>query len=185
MRLTLTTISILSVAVQGVRAQDLKLSFAPDSERFAAAARQYQATWDAEGPRIIQAMEAVSGLRFGPSEIRVILYEGPSGSGAGNTPMKLNVRYPLGMTLLHELGHRLNSQIANRPKDIDEHKLLYLYLYDVWLRLYGKDFADNAVETEKKWASQGFYFIKSAWEWALSLNEQERASKLKEIIGSR
>ena len=176
-----------------VQAPRVNLSFSPESEKYAEAANQDQNIWETEGQRIMQTMEEVSGLKFEQIDIRVIVYDGPSVTGSRNGPMKLNVRYPLRMTLLHELGHRLNRQITN-PKDeesrgveaaAEEHKILYLYLYDVWVRLYGKSFADNSVETEKKWKSQGFYFIESAWEWVLSMNEQERASKLKELVGKR
>ena len=97
--------------------------------------------------------------------------------------MKLRASYPEGVkkaTLAHELGHRLNSQLTNRPKEMDEHRILFLYLYDVWTKLYGKRFADEMVEVEKK--RKGLYDYETAWEWALSMSESERAAKLKEVI---
>jgi hypothetical protein len=154
--------------------------------------QEAQKIWASEGDRIIQAMEDVSGLKFEEKAIVVIVHRAPSVSGAPipTSPLKLNARYPVRMSLVHELGHRLNaSQIRNLPKDwptghggLDSHKLLNLFLYDVWVRLYGSEVADQWVQTEKQWADLGFGFIKEAWEWALALGEQGRASKLREII---
>jgi hypothetical protein len=103
-------------------------------------------------------------------------------TGAGDSlPMHLNVRYPFGMTLVHELGHRLNGQIRDRPAEVDEHRLLYLWLYDAWVALYGRHFADAAVAAEKGWASQGFVFIASDWDWALAMTPEQRARRLGEL----
>jgi len=186
---------IVGLSPLSSHAQAVKLTFAADSAVYAPAAEWYQQQWNADGPRILRAMEAASGLRFGNLEIRVIVYLAPSYTGGGDSPMHLNVRYPFGMTLVHELGHRLNSQITN-PKDeekertreeglqaaLEEHKVLYLYLYDVWVTLYGKRFADAAVEAEKGWASQGLPFYASAWDWALSMTQEQRARRLGELV---
>ena len=159
------------------------LTFSPESEKFADATREYQSLWNTEGKRMIEAMEEVSGLRFEPQDVRVIVFEGASESGYRDKPMKLRASYPSETkkaTLIHELGHRLNVKIRNRPSDIDEHRVLFLYLYDVWTRLYGKSFADHEVEVEKR--RKGIYDYETAWNWALSMSAQERASKLREIV---
>jgi len=83
-------------------------------------------------------------------------------------------------TLIHEIGHRHNSRLRNRPKEIDEHRVLFLWLYDVWVKLYGKEFADNAVKVES--ARKGRYDYESAWKWALALSAEERAARFKEIV---
>ena len=65
--------------------------------------------------------------------------------------MMLRASYPPDVkkaTLVHELGHRMNGQLRRRPRDIDEHRILFLYLYDVWESLYGKEFADQQVVIE-------------------------------------
>ena len=103
--------------------------------------------------RMIQAMERVSGLKFAETELKAVIYEGPSNSGFGSNPMNLRASYPMDVkkaTLVHELSHRMNAQLKKRPKDLDEHRILFLYLYDVWESLYGKDFADQQVEVEKR-----------------------------------
>lgn len=180
---TILTILLLSAPCLLAQAPAIKMNFTPESEKYAEAARQYREIWDAEGGKMIEATEIVSGLKFFETEIAVIVFEGASSSGFGDEPMKLRASYPLEVkkaTLIHELGHRLNSQLKSRPKDMDEHRVLFLYLYDVWARLYGRSFADRMVEVEKK--RKGIYDYETAWNWALSLSEEERAAKFREIV---
>jgi hypothetical protein len=59
-------------------AQAVNLTFTADSAVYAPSAEWYQQQWNSDGPRILRAMEAASGLRFGNLEIRVIVYLGPS-----------------------------------------------------------------------------------------------------------
>ena len=185
MKLALYLVISLFLATDFNQSSSVTLSFAPESEKFADAAQQYQNLWNAESKRIIEAMEDVSGLTFEPQEVRVIVFEGPSESGFRDKPMKMRASYPADIkkaTLIHELGHRLNTKVRTRPDGIDEHRVLFLYLYDVWTKLYGKSFADHAVEVEK--LRKGIYDYDSAWNWALSMSEQQRASKLKEIVAN-
>jgi hypothetical protein len=161
----------------------VRLNFTPESATFNDATKMYQHIWTTEGKRIIETMEQVSGLKFQETDIQVIVYEGVSNSGFKERPMRLRASYPEDVkkaTLVHELGHRLNSQLTSRPKDIDEHRILFLTLYEMWTKLYGKNFADEMVEVEKK--RKGLYDYESAWKWALSMNEGERAAKFKAIV---
>jgi len=181
------TLTILFVCGSYLPAQGppVSLKFTPESEKFGEATRQYQAIWSAEGKTMIEAREAVSGLKFFETEIDVIVFEGASNSGFKDKPMKLRASYPEDVkkaTLIHELGHRLIVQLHKRPGDIDEHRILFLYLYDVWTKLYGRDFADRMVEVEK--LRKGIYDYESAWKWALGLSKEERAARLKEIVKS-
>lgn len=180
--ISLSVIALVAL-LPATQTSTVNLSFTPESEKFAEATKTYKAIWDSDGARIIQAMEEVSGVKFGREDVKVIVYEGISHSGYKDTPMKLRASYTDDIkkaTLVHELGHRLNSRIRNRPDDVDEHRLLFLYLYDVWVKLYGKSFADSTVEVEKK--RKGVYDYESAWNWALAQSEQQRASRLKQII---
>jgi hypothetical protein len=167
------------------RAQDstVNLMFEPESERFEQAAEEYRKLWSSEGKRIIEALESVSGLRFQEREVRAIVFEGPSSSGGPNDPMKMRASYPTDVkkaTLAHELGHRMNFQIKTRPKELDEHRILFLYLYDVWEKLYGKRFADEQVTIEK--GRKGLYDYDSAWSWTLSMTKEERAAKFRALV---
>jgi hypothetical protein len=95
--------------------------------------------------------------------------------------MKLRASYPPDVkkaTLIHELGHRLLARIP-KTTELDEHRVLFLVLYDIWESLYGKGFADRMVEVEKK--RKGLYDYESAWKWALSLSKEERATKFKAL----
>ena len=163
----------------------IKMNFTPESDKFVEATKQYQEIWKAEGSKMIAAMEAVAGMKFPDREISVIIFEGASSSGYKDKPMKLRASYPEEVkkaTLIHELGHRLNVQLEKRPDNIDEHRILFLYLYEVWTKLYGRDFADRMVAVEKK--RKGLYDYESAWNWALALTKDERAAKLREIVKS-
>jgi hypothetical protein len=180
---TILMILLFSASYLLAQAPAIKMHFTPESDKYAEATKQYQEIWNAEGSKMIGAMEIVSGLRFFETDIPVIVFEGASRSGFGDSPMKLRASYPEEVkkaTLIHELGHRLNSQLKNRPKDIDEHRILFLYLYDVWTKLYGRSFADRMVEVEKK--RKGIYDYETAWNWALSLSEEERAAKFKDVL---
>jgi hypothetical protein len=149
-----------------------------ESDSFAAAATEYTAIWRREGPRIIEAMERVSRIRFdsppyADTAIRAIVFEGVSYSGYRERPMRLRASYPeptKRATLVHELGHRLQVGVAGAE---DEHEVLFLWLYDVWVTLWGKQFADEQVLVEK--ARRGPY--PRAWDAVLALSATERAAK--------
>jgi len=165
------------------RSAEVKLTFSPENEQYIPAVQEYQRIWSEEGKIMIATMEQVSQMKFLEKEVQVIVFEGPSNSGGPSSPMKMRASYPPDVkkaTLVHELGHRMNFQLVKRPKDLDEHQILFLYLYDVWEKLYGKEFADKQVEIERK--RKGIYDYDSAWKWALSLSKEARATKLKEIV---
>jgi hypothetical protein len=111
--LRLSLIALLALAVPSIAQQPaLRLNFTPESEKFNEATKQYQSIWEAEGRRMAEAMEQVSGLKFQETDIQVIVYEGVSYSGFGDRPMRLRASYPEGVkkaTLVHELGHRLKT----------------------------------------------------------------------------
>jgi hypothetical protein len=158
------------------------ISFSPQSDGFADATREYQAIWATEASRVIEAMERVSGLEFPETRIEATVFEGVSRSGSRGSPMMMRASYPADTkkaTLIHELGHRHLAQLRRRPGDIDEHRLLFLILYDIWVALYGERFADEQVAVEKK--RRGVYDYEAAWNWALALSKEERATKFAEI----
>ena len=85
-------------------------------------------------------MERGSGLTFLENHVNAVVFEGVSQSGAGDRPMYLRASYPADVkkaTLVHEHGHRLIAQLRIRPTDLDEHRVLFLFLYDVWESLWG------------------------------------------------
>ena len=161
----------------------VSMTFTPQDQTFAVAAEAYRQLWVDEGTRIIEGMERESGLPFPEDHVNAIVFEGVSRSGSGNTPMYLRASYPPDVkkaTLVHELGHRLIAQLRIRPADVDEHRVLFLFLYDLWERLWGRDFADQQVTVES--GRTGVYDYASAWRWALSLGKEQRASRFAEIL---
>ncbi|MCI0660821.1 MAG: hypothetical protein L0220_07080 [Acidobacteria bacterium] len=179
----LFTLAFIPTAI--AKSTEVNLIFSPENEKYLTAVQEYQRIWSEEGEKMIAAMEQVSGLKFVEKEVQVIVFEGPSQSGGPSSPMKMRASYPRDVkqaTLIHELGHRMNFQLRNRPNDMDEHRILFLYLYDVWEKLYGKQYADKQVEIESK--RKGIYDYETAWKWALSLSKEERTTKLKEIVQS-
>jgi hypothetical protein len=171
--------SLLCMAQQS---KPLQISFHPDSDRFSEATQQYQTIWAREGSSITAAMEAASGLKFEGREVLAIVLEVSSDSGYKDIPMHLRASYPLDTkkaTLIHELGHRLESELFHQGED--DHRYLFLWIYDVWIKLYGREFADAQVAVEK----QRGRMYPAAWDFALSFTPEQRATKWKETVAER
>ena len=178
---------IASLAAPSSAQSHVHITFVPQSDSFADAARAYERLWAADGDRIVRAMEGASGLafvypRFADTAITAIVFEGVSNSGYREDPMHLRASYPPDTkkaTLVHELGHRLQAGLFRR--DEEEHGPLFLWLYDVWVKLYGQQFADAQVAVEKE--RRGPY--PKAWDDALGLTASERAARWRALIAER
>ena len=164
------------------------ITFVPRSDSFATAAREYDEIWAAEGPRIIAAMERATELsfiypQFADTAITATVLEKASSSGyRDRSGMELRASYSRDTkraTLIHELGHRLMAGLFRR--DEAEHGPLFLWLYDVWVTLYGKRFADEQVAVERR--RGGPY--PQAWDEALALSPEERARRWHAILADR
>ena len=90
--------------------------------------------------------------------------------------------------LIHELGHRVlllpRRAIYQKTKQgctsLDNHKVEYLVLYDVYESLYGKEFADFAVKFDCENLPP---LYKEAWDFALAFETKEaRQQKFKEMM---
>jgi hypothetical protein len=160
----------------------VRVTFIAEADRFGDAATEYTALWTQEGVRIIAAMERAAGIRFDAPPyadiaITAMVFEGVSNSGYRGRPMRLRASYPeptKRATLVHELGHRLQGGVAGSE---DEHEVLFLWLYDVWVGLWGQAFADEQVLVEK--ARGGPY--PRAWDAALALSATERAARFQKL----
>lgn len=152
------------------------VSFTPTSPEYAGAADEYRRLWETEGPRIVAAMEAATGLAFPPDPIDAIVSEGrPMASFDGRT-IRLRASYSPAYkkaTLAHEIGHRLTFALPRRS-GLDDHRLLYLFLYDVWTDLYGREFADRMASIERRIGPA----YEEAWTWALAMSREERRTRL-------
>src|SRR5688572_17180784 len=139
-----------------------QIDFQAESSRFAAATAEYREIWQTEGERISAALETVTGLEMEAGPIRAIVYEGISNSGYRHIPMRMRASYPPDTkraTLVHELAHRLISGYVS--KEGEDHPIIFLFVYDVWVKLWGQEFADAQVAVESK--RTGVYDYAGAW----------------------
>jgi hypothetical protein len=164
------------------QSRSLRIVFQPDSNQFSDAAHEYESIWTRDGAQITAAMEAVSALQFEDREVKAMVLEVSSDSGYKEKPMHLRASYPPDTkkaTLIHELGHRLQSDLFHH--DEDDHKYLFLWIYDVWVKLYGREFAEAQVAVEK----QRGRMYPAAWDFALSFTPEQRAAKWRETVAER
>lgn len=159
------------------------LTFSPKTDVQQDATKEYQAIWLQDGERIVSVLQTVTGLTFKETAIAVIVYEGPSFSGGDRQPMRLRASYEEAVkqgTLVHELGHRLLAVLEKRIEGIDEHRSLNLFLYDAWVELYGREFADRLVAVES--GRTGIYDYAAAWDWFGTLSTVEKKDHWEKLL---
>ena len=181
-------LAFLLVLVAGMFTQaqpGLSIRFDHFDTSFTADAKEYQKIWKEDGKKIIRTMEQVSRLKFIDTAINVIVLESPSNSGDNiQSPLKLRASYVYDTkkaALIHELGHRLFFAVKNFPPTYNEHNALFLFLYDVWVTLYGQKFADEQVLVEEE-RSNPRNDYRTMWQTALSMSKEERKTNLKRIL---
>ena len=163
----------------------VRLTFTAEADSVRAAVPEYESLWAQEGRRMIQALERAAGLRFaaiGDTVIRAVVFEGASSSGYRDKPMRMRASYPPDTktaTLMHELGHRLESDLFRSSED--DHAFLFLWLYAAWVDAYGEDFAHEQVVVEKR--RRGVY--PAAWDAALALSPAGRVARWDSVRTSR
>lgn len=175
--------AILAGAWLGLSAAAPPLAFVPLQSGFAASAETYRARWEADGARISAALESAAGIPFPAEPIEVLVRDGAPMTTYDGRTIRLRAGYPLGIwraTMAHELGHRLAQRLGRLP-GIDDHRALYLFLYDALTDLYGHDFADRIVAGERRFRDA--YDYDSAWRWALAMSREERQALLRRLRG--
>lgn len=190
MRMLLNNIpaGFLLLFFQTVLAQPtLKISFQPSDSSFSSAAREYHQIWKEDAGRVVEVMERTSGLKFSDSVIVAFVAELPSSSGnAPSEPMMLRASYSNMMkraTVVHELGHRLLFTLKKLPPNFNEHEVLFLFLFDAWVELFGEQHAKKMVEVESTRINPSNNY-KKMWEDALSLSLPQRKQLLKELLNA-
>ena len=161
------------------------LTFTAVSPRFEASARLYESRWRAEGERIAAALEAAAGISFPAGPIEVFVRDGAPMTAFDGRTIRLRANYSPDdwrAAISHELGHRL-AQALPRTAGIDDHRLLYLFLYDALTDLYGPAFADRVVSVERRFVDA--YDYDAAWRWALAMTREERLAMLRRIAAGR
>jgi hypothetical protein len=163
----------------------VQVEFMADSAPLEMAAAEYRSIWRSDGPRIVAAMERLSGLPFRETRIVVRVVSGPSGFGYGDRPMRLRGSYPeptKRATLIHELGHRLQNELFTRGED--DHSALFLWLYDVWTALYGAEFAREQAQVESARVG-GRHDYAALWATTLGRDSAGRATTWRSLRDER
>jgi hypothetical protein len=157
------------------------IEFEPESSRFDSAAEEYREIWRTEGERISAALRQATGLQMETGPIRAIVFNGISSSGYPGWPMRMRADLAPDTkraTLVHELAHRLISPLT--PRRFDDHPVIFLFVYDVWVDLWGREFADQQVQVES--SRRGRYDYAGAWRDALALGAEGRAERWSQFI---
>jgi hypothetical protein len=83
--------------------------------------------------------------------------------------------------LVHELGHRIlfRRMILEERSSLENHKVLFLVLHDVFIKLFGPEKTEEIIEWDKNLPRPEY---KEAWEWALSFSKEERMSEFKKRV---
>lgn len=159
----------------------LNINFHPECDipRFIEGTEEYKSVWKEDGERITKAIERISGRFFRAESYNAIILDNkPSAS----YPLILLSSYSLDTkkaTLIHELTHKvLPRNDEMKASEIENHKVLNLILYEIWVDVYGENFAKNAVENERGW---GDTYVK-AWDYISTLTKEQRQERYKEFI---
>jgi hypothetical protein len=192
MRRRLAAITVIGMSCQPAisatprtQAAHLRIEFVAGADSLRRATRLYDSLWASDGARMTHALETAAGLKFadiGDTTVRAIVCEGVSSSGYRTSPMHLRASYPVATkkaTLMHELGHRLESDLFRASED--DHPYLFLWLYPAWVAAYGEDFARDQVAVEKR--RGGVY--PAAWDAALARSPAERRARWDSVRASR
>ncbi len=162
----------------------LKINFYPESDNFVfeKASIEYTKLWEEEGTGMQKTIENISGLRFKEKIINALVFDDVSYS----VPLQLTANITLERkrgALVHELCHRIvvgNNIEVKSGKSYNSwifaiHKHIDLILYDVWVKLYGENFAKREIRYEiSLWTGKDISPYKIAWDWALSMTKPER-----------
>lgn len=169
----------------------LSINFYPESDNsvFEKASGEYAKLWEEEGLKIQNTIENISGLKFKEKFINALVFDDVSYS----VPLQLTANITLERkrgALVHELCHRLvigNNIEVKSGKNYNSwifaiHKHIDLILYDVWVTLYGENFAKREIKYEiSLWTGKGVSPYKIAWDFVLSLNKNERAKEFEKF----
>lgn len=161
----------------------LEIKFYPEAgiPRFIEAAEEYTKIWNEDGKRITEVIEIMSGSSFRADMYSAIILDNKPSS---SYPLILRSSYTLiqkKATLIHELTHKVIQRNDDmKVSELENHKVLDLILYDIWVAVYGESFADASVEDEKVWSDT----YKDAWNYALSFTKEERVKRYNEFLVS-
>jgi hypothetical protein len=67
------------------------------------------------------------------------------------------------------------------PANVDHHSIIFLFVYDVWVELWGQSFADEQVKIERARTGSLANYDK-LWTEALAISAPERARRFKQFV---
>ena len=153
----------------------MTITFKPDSNLVPLeSVREYEEIWNSEGMLIVDTISRISRLTFDERYINAVVYEGRSMS----VPLQLRAsltRTKKRATIVHELCHRLPHS-RRRPEQ--EHYLIYLILYDIWVSLWGEQFANESVQEETGLGP----LYRDAWRRALNVPSDQRVATFCRLV---
>lgn len=163
----------------------MKIRFRADSdaEDFSYAISEYETIWNEQGEKIVAAWEETTGLQFKETVVNAIVFSaGPSHSHP--LSLRANLEFEQKQSVLvHELGHRLLYGRVEQPdfSSLENHKTLFLVLFEVLEKLYGRKFANRTVAWDKNLPRDTY---RHAWEWERGLSKEERIEQFKSRVPS-
>jgi hypothetical protein len=159
--------------------------------------QRFAKDWELHGPGILRAFEEKTGINFKEHQITVRINKDPdtsSYSGTRYQPMLISQAYTHSdgyerlAVLTHELAHRLldGHGIWSEAKSKDarvsqNHKYIYLFLYDVWEAVFGKQQAVLMGKFEEKIEDKRY---QKAWLWAMSKSYVQRQKAVQRLVQS-
>lgn len=168
------------------------INFYPESNNpiFEKAAKEYATIWKEEGDKIVTAIEKISKLKFKEKIVNALTYGEISYSLPLQLQSNISLEHKKG-TLVHELCHRLivgndirlNVSYEDKNWNLEVHKHADLILYDIFIELYGENFARKEIEYEiSLWTGKDVSPYKIAWDWATSMTKEQRAEEFKKYL---
>ncbi len=166
----------------------LSFSFHPEADRpdLVEAAAGYQAIWDADGSRIVEALTDLSKLAFKGRFFHALVHAGPTTA----FPLHFDAKATESVrkaAIVHELTHRLfadnklDGPIKNDQQALSSHARINLVLFDTWVRVWGEEFARQAVATESK--ARPVY--RRAWQLTFTMDAKRRSRQLQQLTKPR
>ena len=152
-------------------------------------AEAYRQVWRQNARKIRKAFREVTGLDFNQAVITANVYEGErSLSGYYRHPMRLQNDAILTenklLILIHELSHRLlggNKLALNdelKLSNLELHKRIYLFEYDVVNNALGEEMAKRLEKLEARPDDPDYF---NSWRWAMAMTYEQRQEKLKQL----
>lgn len=167
----------------------LNISFKADQDypEIQASAEHYRKLWEELGPTVERVARQVTGLEFQTKQIEAVVYDGVSQSHPLKLQATTNHQRSRG-DLVHELMHilltdnNIHSDVIDDPNHTRRaHKLLDLILFDIYVGVFGREFARDQVALERSQSPD----YEQAWDWALAMGPAERKAKFEKLTKNK